>query len=72
MSNIPHSLKALLMLQSESRLKRYEPVKICARSDTKYTSVDMRQRIAEKKKRMKDVSDCGFRADPKELYRPLG
>jgi hypothetical protein len=52
MSNIPHHLKTLLMAQSEHKLKHYDPVKICTRSDSKYTSVDTRQKIAERRLRL--------------------
>lgn len=52
MSNIPHHLKTLLMAQSEHKLKNYEPTKVCTRSDNKYTALDTRQKIAQRRLRI--------------------
>nr|KAJ3422411.1 hypothetical protein HK105_008188 [Polyrhizophydium stewartii] len=72
LSNIPHSIKNMIVEQSSAKLRDYEPLKVCVRSDLKYSTLDTRQHLAEKKKRIEDVYKCGFCADPKELYRPLG
>ncbi|KAI8915038.1 hypothetical protein BC831DRAFT_499541 [Entophlyctis helioformis] len=72
LSNIPHGIKNMILEQSASRLKDYEAVKVCVRSDVKYSTLDTKQRLTGKKSRMTDVYKCGFCSDPKELYRPLG
>ncbi|KAH6584989.1 hypothetical protein BASA60_000729 [Batrachochytrium salamandrivorans] len=72
LTNIPHFFKNIIVEQSAAKLKDYDPVKVCSRSDFKYSALDPKLLAVEKKKRVEDVYRCGFCSDPKELYRPLG
>ena len=52
LNNLPNSIKNMIMTQCEAKLKHYDPVKVCTRSDTKYTAIDTRQKITARKKRL--------------------
>lgn len=72
LANIPHSLKDLIMDQSIQRLKEYSPQKCTIRSEQKITTLNTKELIEIKKKRMHAVYNRGFLSDPKDHYRPLG
>jgi hypothetical protein len=57
LSNMPHHLKTLLMAQSEQKLKQYDAAKICTRSDVKYTAIDTRQKIAQRRNRLEVIQN---------------
>lgn len=72
LSNLPNHVKSMIMEQATVRLKHYEPGKVSIRSEQKLTTLDAKQLLIQRKKRMQGVYNCGFCSDPKEYYRPLG
>jgi hypothetical protein len=70
-SNLANHIKQLIIDQSIVSLHDYHPVKVQARSETRYTITDTKQFLMDKKKRLQNVHQCGFLSDPKETYKPL-
>jgi hypothetical protein len=70
-SNLPNEVKQMIMDQSIQKLHHYQPQKVQTRCESRYSIIDTKQFLLQKKKRLEQVYQCGFLSDPKELYKPL-
>jgi hypothetical protein len=52
LSNIPQSLKKLIMVQTTEKLKQYQPQKCVIRCEQKITTLNTKELIELKKKRL--------------------
>ncbi|KAI9098825.1 hypothetical protein DFS34DRAFT_619088 [Phlyctochytrium arcticum] len=71
-AGIPLLIKHAIIEKCPARLQSYEPREVAIRTEQKFALRETNAGKLEKTKRRADVYRCGFCADAKESYKPLG